>query len=482
MPLTTLPTKVDQPSATGIGRVKSDHPDHPVEDLDFDYPAAEHEKIKDYAIDIAGEVGIHVGTAGSLNVRTDALETSVTALGASVTALQVDATAPADVTKAAASAGASTHAARRDHKHDVSTAVAGAIAVGDSAAEGSATSLARSDHRHSFASPSAPADVTKAAASAGASSNVARQDHKHDVSTAAPVASLNAKANAEGSATSLARSDHTHRLALAIVAVNGGVTLGATDGVLVVDTSVVRNIQLPSPAGLSGQLPVLIIDKDGTSTSAGIVLLLAGSEKIDNSSSNRTLAYSFGRWWLFTNGTDWFTAEMGSTLSTPVTPSGLEAGVSSAIGSFHTPARGDHTHAVPTTAPADFPNSTRLSIEGNSANFARSDHEHDYANAIYNTITASGALGDHDITLVDTSGGAVVLTLPSAPGYGIGMRLYVIKKITTDANKITLDPPGSEVIEGGAGGANFDLPNSTASTRPSWTLAFNADDNLWWIL
>jgi len=54
----------------------------------------------------------------------------------------------------------------------------------------------------------APADVTKAAASAGASADFSRADHKHDISTAAATSIGNA--NAEGSATSLARSDHNH--------------------------------------------------------------------------------------------------------------------------------------------------------------------------------------------------------------------------------------------------------------------------------
>lgn len=58
-----------------------------------------------------------------------------------------------------------------------------------------------------------PADVTKAAASQGASSRYARQDHKHDAATAAPGAvSVTGVSAAEGSATSLARSDHTHSL------------------------------------------------------------------------------------------------------------------------------------------------------------------------------------------------------------------------------------------------------------------------------
>jgi len=139
-------------------------------------------------------------------------------------------TAPADVTKAAAAVGTSLTLARSDHKHDISTAVAGTIAIGDAAAEGSATSLARSDHVHAVPAPAAPANVTKAAASAGAATTFARADHKHDITTAA--ATTVAYANAEGSATSLARSDHVHALpaqAGAIRSVRGVVQSNVAD-------------------------------------------------------------------------------------------------------------------------------------------------------------------------------------------------------------------------------------------------------------
>lgn len=117
--------------------------------------------------------------------------------------------APVNVTKAAAAAGVSTTPAREDHKHDVTTAAAVGIAVGDANAEGVSTSLSRADHVHAVPAPAAPVDVTKAAASAGVSTNVARADHKHDVTTATPVAI--GTANAEGVATTLARSDHVHK-------------------------------------------------------------------------------------------------------------------------------------------------------------------------------------------------------------------------------------------------------------------------------
>lgn len=91
---------------------------------------------------------------------------------------------PVNVTKAAAAEGTSVAIARADHKHDATTAVAGASAFADVAAEGTATSLARSDHKHgreanpvTFGSPVASNfDDT---ASDGVSPNVPRADHRH---------------------------------------------------------------------------------------------------------------------------------------------------------------------------------------------------------------------------------------------------------------------------------------------------------------
>lgn len=67
-----------------------------------------------------------------------------------VTPLQLTSSAPANVTKAAASVGVAADAARSDHKHDITTASASALSVGGSSAEGTATSLARSDHTHAL--------------------------------------------------------------------------------------------------------------------------------------------------------------------------------------------------------------------------------------------------------------------------------------------------------------------------------------------
>ncbi len=71
MPLTSQPSKID----ASIGRVKSDN--QPVEDLNTQVPAAEWERIKSYIIDVCDEVGNHVGAAGDLNTRIDAVETAL---------------------------------------------------------------------------------------------------------------------------------------------------------------------------------------------------------------------------------------------------------------------------------------------------------------------------------------------------------------------------------------------------------------------
>ncbi len=121
-------------------------------------------------------------------------------------------TAPANVTKAAATVGTSTLAARSDHKHDITTDVGSSWTVGSAASEGTSTALARADHVHAVGTPAAPANVTKAAASAGVSTDPARADHKHDITTATATALTVGVSNAEGVSTSLARADHTHAI------------------------------------------------------------------------------------------------------------------------------------------------------------------------------------------------------------------------------------------------------------------------------
>lgn len=75
-----------------------------------------------------------------------------------------------------------------------------------------------------------------------------------------------------------------------------------------------------------------------------------------------------------------------------------------------------------------------------------------------------------DIVYVNTSGGAVVLTLPSG---SINKRILTIKKITTDANQLTLARNG-ENIEGVAADIT-----TTAVDRPCYRLQYNSG---WWLI
>lgn len=119
--------------------------------------------------------------------------------------------AMAQVTKAAANAGASPLAARIDHKHDALTAAAGTAANGTAAgAEGAATSFARSDHAHAFPAPAAPPSVNRTGAAAGASAKFAREDHSHNVDSAGTAPQDVAAGAAAGTATSFSREDHAH--------------------------------------------------------------------------------------------------------------------------------------------------------------------------------------------------------------------------------------------------------------------------------
>jgi hypothetical protein len=84
------------------------------------------------------------------------------------------------VTKAAASAGTSSDAARADHKHDISTATPGTIQPDATALEGTATSLARSDHTHAIVA-AAPSQGIGGGNLEGTATSFARSDHNHTI-------------------------------------------------------------------------------------------------------------------------------------------------------------------------------------------------------------------------------------------------------------------------------------------------------------
>lgn len=116
--------------------------------------------------------------------------------------------------------------------------------------------------------------------------------------------------NAAGVSSAHARADHKHAIALAVTNASSSPHALATDtGVLLVDTSTIQiDVQLPDPATVTALLPVLIVDAANNAAAKEIHLLRAAAEKVDGVAATRVLAVSGGRWWLWTDGVDWYTA------------------------------------------------------------------------------------------------------------------------------------------------------------------------------
>lgn len=115
----------------------------------------------------------------------------------------------------AAANGAAATVARSDHVHGTpDVATPGASAVGDTAAQGVASTLARSDHRHAreaFSASTPAAANPGTAGAAGASSSPARADHAHAVPAyGSPASSAPGDATADGASATFARADHKH--------------------------------------------------------------------------------------------------------------------------------------------------------------------------------------------------------------------------------------------------------------------------------
>jgi hypothetical protein len=253
-------------------------------------------------------------------------------------------TAPALITKEAASIGSSGEPSRADHKHDVSTAAPATTGVGTTSGEGSATSVARSDHSHQ--ANTAPADVTKAAAAIGTSGEPARADHKHDASTAAPAAAGLGTTSGEGSATSLARSDHTHQANTAPEDVTkAAAAIGTSTEPARADHKHDASTAAPGTTGV------------GTTSGEGSATSLARSDH--SHQSNTTPAQT--------------------TKDT------------AAIGTSGEPARADHKHDV-STAAAGTATPGDSAAEGSATSLARSDHQHTMA--AFGTATGTFCEGD----------------------------------------------------------------------------------------
>ena len=88
------------------------------------------------------------------------------------------------------------------------------------------------------------------------------------------------------------------------------------------------------------------------------------------------------------------------------------------------------------------------------------------------TVATGTTLDDtHGTVLVDASGGAITITLPTA---AVGVRrLYDIKKIDSSANAVTVDGSGSETIDG----ATTQVINFQYDS-----ISIKSDGTTWWII
>lgn len=120
-----------------------------------------------------------------------------------------------------------------------------------------------------------------------------------------------------------------------------------------------------------------------------------------------------------------------------------------AVGVGTTAARHDHKHDVSTAAPVAI---GTANAEGSATTLARSDHVHALGSAAAKLLIPSVSTGNFTAVLdslhrVDTSGGAVTVTLPTAVG-AAGREIIVKKWETGIVNDITIDGAGSETIDG----------------------------------
>lgn len=253
-----------------------------------------------------------------------------------------------------------------------------------------------------------------------------------------------------------------------ITAPTGTTFLPASPTLLKCDTSMTITIALTAPGSNTGKFPWVIVDTANNANAKPITLQRAAAEKIDGVAADKVLDVSGGRWFLWTDGTDWYTHCTLPSSRSVSAGTGLTGGGSLAI---------DRTLSVNFGASGDIAAIGSAAAAGASGKVADAAHVHD-GNVIQpsrqtTNFVASSTVG---VYLVDTSAGNVTITLPA-----VSQRQWVIKKITTDTNKITLVPNGADNIE--AANANYDLPNSAAAARGAWLVmgSTQASATGWWV-
>ena len=259
-------------------------------------------------------------------------------------------TAPDDITKDTADAGAAAEASRQDHKHDVSTATPAATGVqaGNTVAEGSATSLSRSDHRHAVtvASPN----------SVGA-------------------------ANAAGSSATFVRSDHIH----------AGLTRDAADfAAFDAKTPVSADLMLVEDSAAAGAKKKTTL---GTAFSAlGTQLSDTAPEDVTREAAAQGSATDAAR----------RDHKHDVSVATPATGA-VAVGNSAAAGSAASLARSDHQHTVSAALPIDV---GTANATGSATTFVRSDHIHSgltRGTADFFTFTTKDTPVSADLLLIEDS-------------------------------------------------------------------------------
>lgn len=235
-------------------------------------------------------------------------------------------------------------------------------------------------------------------------------------------------------------------------------------------------LTLPTP---SAGRTFIIRKIDGAET-VTITLARAGSEKIDYVAANRLLTGSdtlcstvlYGRppitWLVWSDGTDWTTMLFGGLVRHQSLASDPD----------------DSTHYATSEVGGYYPGSTwynsstkqlfmAMAVPSISAT---SWHRVDAVDV--ETYTGDATLPSKDRNVfVDSSGGAVVLTLPDPTGRNKG-RQYSITKTDTGTNLVTLARAATENINGV--GANFDLPGSDTADYGRWHVVSDGTD--WWVV
>lgn len=425
--LTTLPTKTDG----SLGREKSDLPgSDPSPDLDYYVPAAEHEAIKDAIVALGEEVGLHDGsTAGSLVERVATLEASPGFSGtlADLNTAITDADVPALAGDIGGTAASPTITQARGLRETAgpTTLAMGAVADGEA--------LVRSGSSLVGATP----------------------------------------------------PGFSH------VSVTGNTTLPARNAVISVDTTAVSapgTLSLTLPAAAAGRI-YLVKKVDGDQGEC-IGIVRAASELIDGASATRILPGSeqsvdfsaapdlapVRAWWVWCDGTNWWTQALeGAARHTA--KSGAPSNTVDTWAQYN-PAVPDGGSFVPgsfwyDTSPGT-PGHLYLSM---GQTLGQNRWQRVDAVAVL-AITGSTTLPVSDAQcFVDTTSGAVPLTLPTPGGANAGRQYVITRTNASGTDGISLIRTGTEKINGVA--ATFDLPGSDTEDYGRWHVVSDGTD--WWV-